>query len=893
VRRSSVLTAAALLAPPGSTRLIAQNSDSSGAAAPVSAPVATVAAARVAAGIQLDGILDEAAWAEAIPATGLTQRDPDEGAPPTEPTDIRVLLGGDALYVGARLSDHAPSRIRAHLTRRDAKSESDRFTVELDSRGDRLTAFVFEVNPSGARRDGVLRPNGTVDYSPDPVWAAAVRQDAAGWTAEMRIPLSQLRFNRRGDTWGVQFIRFIQRRREEDVFAFVPKTEHASVARFGRLTGLAGLPASRHIEIAPYVTGRGEYTHPEDGDPFRDGSDYFTNGGADLRAGGGGSLVLDATFNPDFGQVEVDPAIVNLSAFETFFDEKRPFFLEGASLFSFAQLNAYNTATYPSVFNSRRIGRPPQRDLFDDGAVFADAPTVTRIPAALKLTGKTAGGWSVGVLDAVTREEHGRFVDDLGASHRVPVEPLSNYFVGRLRHESSDGNSAIGGLLTAVDRRLDDATLARLLRSSAYLGGLDLNRYWSDQTWALDAFVTGSLVRGDPAAIARAQRSSARYYQRPDAENLSLDTTRTSLAGYNALVALSKLSGNWVGSLALQDESPGYETNDVGFETRTNRRAVATDVGYAEYRPGRLWRNYRVDLFTTHEWDYDWNRIRFDIGLALTARFRSFWEATLVTDFYPATSDDHLTRGGPLTRAPAARRVDLQIDSDSRRKHTFGLGTSYFWTTAGTHFLALTPSLTLNPRSNLRIEVGPSLTFQRDAAQYVQTETDPTAAATFGSRYLFAKLKQTEAALETRVDWTFTPTLSLQLYVQPLISANEFRDYKELRAPRTYDFAVYGRDRGTIAPDGEGGFTVDPDGSGPAAPFTVADQSFNFRSLRANLVLRWEYRPGATLFLVWQQNRSSEADGVGDFDFGRDFKSLRTTPADNVLAMKLSYWLGL
>jgi hypothetical protein len=609
--------------------------------------------------------------------------------------------------------------------------------------------------------------------------------------------------------------------------------------------------------------------------------------------GAGGNLVLDATFNPDFGQVEVDPAIVNLSAFETFFDEKRPFFLEGASLFSFGQNNAYNTAGYPSVFNSRRIGRPPQRDLFDDGAVFADAPTVTRIPAALKLTGKTAGGWSVGLLDAVTREEHGRFVDDLGASHRVPVEPLSNYFVGRLRHESPDGNSAVGGLLTAVDRRQDDATLAGLLRSSAYLGGLDLDRYWGDQTWGLDAFVTGSLVRGEATAIARTQRSSARYYQRPDAESFSLDTTRTSLAGYNALVALTKLSGNWVGSLALQDESPGYETNDVGFETRTNRRAVATDVGYAEYRPGRLWRNYRVDLFTTHEWDYDWNRMRFDIGLALTARFLNFWETTLVTDLYPATSDDHLTRGGPLARAPSARRVDLQIASDSRRKHTFGLGSSYFWTTEGTHFLALTPSLTLNPRSNVRIDVAPSLTFQEDAAQYVQTEPDPTAAGTFGSRYVFAKLKQTEAALETRIDWTFTPTLSLQLYVQPLISANEFRDYKEFRAPRTYDFAVYGRDQGTIAPDGEGGFTVDPDGSGPAAPFAVADQSFNFRSLRANLVLRWEYRPGATLFLVWQQNRSSEADGVGTFDFGRDFRNLRTTPADNVLAMKVSYWLGL
>jgi hypothetical protein len=843
--------------------------------------------------IRLDGVLDERAWADAIPATHLTQRDPDEGAAPTERTDIRVLLGGDALYVGARLYDHTPAQIRAHLTRRDVRSESDRFIVELDSRADRRTAFVFEVNPSGARRDGVLRPNGTVDYSPDPVWAVAARQDGAGWSSEMRIPLSQLRFNRGGETWGVQFIRFIQRRREEDDFAFVPKTEHPSVARFGRLTGLVDLPATRHIEAAPYITGRGEYTHPEDGDPFRDGNDYFGRAGGDLRLLAGGSLVLDATFNPDFGQVEVDPAIVNLTAFETFFDEKRPFLLEGASLFSFAQLNAYNTANTPSVFNSRRIGRPPQRDLFAEGAVFAEAPTVTRIPAALKLTGKTAGGWSVGALEAVTREEQGRLIDDLGGRHRVPVEPLSNYFVGRLRHESPDGNSAVGGLLTAVDRRLDDPVLAGRLRSSAYLAGLDLNQYWGDQGWAVDGFVTGSVVRGEAAAIARTQRASARYYQRPDAEHVSLDTTRTSLAGYNAAVALTKLSGNWLGSLALQDKSPGYETNDLGFETSTSRRAVATDVAYAEYQPGRLWQNYRVDLFTTDEWDYDWNRVRFDIGLAFSTRFLNFWEATLVADLYPATSDDHLTRGGPLARAPAARRLDLQIASDARRKHTVGLGADYFWTTAGTDLLTLAPSLTLNPRSNLRVDVVPSLTLQHDAAQYVQTEPDPMATATFGHRYVFARLKQTEAAIETRVDWTFTPSLSLQLYLQPLISANAFTDYAEFRAPRTYDFAVYGRDQGTIAPDGAGGFSADPDGPGAASPFSVTDQSFNFRSLRVNLVLRWEYRPGATLFLVWQQNRNSEADGVGDFDLGRDVRGLRITPADNVLAMKVSYWLGL
>jgi len=890
VRRFTVLITVAFLAPGLSARLAAQAPDTSTGSS-VTAP--TIAAARLDGGIQLDGALDEPAWADAAPVTQLIQRDPDEGAPPTEQTEIRVLLAGDALYVGARLFDREPPRIRALLTRRDATSESDRFTVELDSRFDRLTAFVFEVNPRGVRRDGVLQADGTVDYSPDPVWESGVRQDAAGWSAEIRIPLSQLRFNRGGDTWGAQFIRFIQRRGEEDVWSFIPKTEHASVSRFGRLTGLADLPASRHVELAPYVTGRGEYTHPDLGDPFRDGSDYYTTGGADLRLGVGGNLALDATVNPDFGQVEVDPAIVNLSANETFFDEKRPFFLEGASLFSFAQVNAFNRAGFPDVFNSRRIGRPPQRNLADDDPAYSDAPVVSRIPAALKLTGKSAGGWSVALLDGVTKEEHGRFIDEAGDRHEVPLEPLSNYFVGRVRHESADGNRAIGGLLTAVDRRLGDATLAGLLRSSAYVGGVDFNHFWGNQGWALDGFVTGSLVRGDTAAIARTQRSPARYYQRPDAEHFGLDATRTSLAGHNGVVSIAKLSGRWLGSLTLQDKSPGYETNDVGFEVYTNRRAVATDIGYATYRPGRLFRNYRADVFTTHEWDYDWNRITFDLGLTQTARLRNFWQVNLVTHFFPATSDDHLTRGGPLARAPSAREVTLQIDSDSRRRHTFGLGTTYSWTTAGGHALSLTPAFTVNPGSNLRIAVTPSLTFLREMAQYVQTETDPTAVATFGSRYVFAELRQTEIALETRVNWTFTPTLSLQFYAQPLLSANEFRDYKELRAPRTFDFAVYGRDQGTIASDGDGGFAVDPDGPGAAGAFTVADQSFNFRSLRANLVLRWEYRPGATLFLVWQQSRSNEADGVGDFDLGRDFRSLRTTPADNLLAVKLSYWLGL
>ncbi len=864
------------------------------AQAPDSAFAPTITAARLKGELHLDGRLDDAAWSAATPVAGLVQRDPDEGQPPTERTEIRVLLGDDALYVGVRLFDREPARIRALLTRRDEPSESDRFTVQLDSRHDHLTGFLFEVNPRGVRRDGVIQADGTVDYAPDPVWEAEVRQDESGWSAEIRIPLSQLRFNRSGDTWGVQFTRFIQRKGEEDVFSFVPKNQRNGVNRYGHLTGLVDLPAAHHAEIAPYLSGRGEYTHPPPGDPFRDGNDYFEDAGTDLKLGVGSNLTLDATINPDFGQVEVDPARVNLSEFELFFPEKRPFFLEGSSLFSFAQVNAWNQAGFPNVFNSRRIGRSPQLGLGGPNVVSADVPVETRIPGALKLTGKTAGGWSLAILDAVTREEKGRFVDTLGAVNRVPVEPLTNYFVGRLRRESADGNTAVGGLFTAVDRQLDDPTLAGALRSSAYLGGLDLTRYWNNQSWALDAFVTGSLVRGSPGAIALTQRSPARYYQRPDAGRFSLDSTRTALAGFNAVVALTKLSGrHWLGSVALQDKSPGYETNDVGFEVFTNRRALATDLAYVEYRPGRWFRSYRVDGYSTQEWDYEWNNVTNYSGATQVARLRNFWQWQLETDFFTATTDDHLTRGGPLARAPGGVFVRAQVNSDSRKRHTFGLAANYTRTTATEHSLTVSPSLTINPGSNLQIRLAPSLSVNHNLGQFVQSVPDSTATATFGSRYVFATLRQTSLALEARLNWTFTPTLSLQLYAQPLLVSNGFSDYKELRAVRSYDFDIYGRDRGTIAPDGAGGFTVDPDGAGPAAAFNVGDQNFNFRALRANVVLRWEYRPGAALFLVWQQSRTDAASGVSDFDFGRDFRALRFTPADNVLALKASYWVGI
>jgi len=855
------------------------------------APIMT--AAPLIGSIQVDGILDETAWQNAEPTTSFTQLRPNEGESVSERTEVRVLVGSDALYIGARLFDSEPDQIRAALVRRDVVSDFDYMMVYLDSRHDHNTSFIFVLTPSGAFQDAALGADGQLDLGWDPVWEGAATVDGQGWSAEWKIPFSQLRFGSEADAeWGIQVLRMIRRKGEQATFAFVPLSEQSGPHRYGHLRGLGQLHAHDRLELLPYATTRSEHLKVDPENPFRSNADQFHRAGLDLKYGISASLTLDATVNPDFGQVGVDPAVVNLSDYETYFPERRPFFVEGAEIFRFGSAGSdLAQSDLGSLFYSRRIGAAPHRGLSDLDASYTDVPEQTTIGGAVKVSGRVGEDWSAGLMEAVTLEEEGRFVGQDGVQGSTVVEPLSSYLVGRARRDFRDGNSAVGGIVTAVNRDLSDPALGEILHAEAYVAGLDLNHSWKNREWFVSGTVTGSLVRGSQEAILLTQESSARYWQRPDAGHVEVDPTRTSMGGWSGSLSAGRSAGDhWLGAVLLQAQSPGFEANDLGFVPRVDARGSTVAVAYQDQVPNRLTRSYTVDLSgsVTQNFDGDWVGMRLRVGSA--QQWANYWRSSTSMSAWPETDNDRLTRGGPVSRHPSGISLTQSISTDPRRPYTVRSSLNY--QRGGRGGWGFTPSLGTTFRPSPALEVSLSPTFKRahSVMQYVRTVPDETADQTYGARYVFSDLDQTSLSLDTRVSWTFTPRLSLQLFAQPFLATGDYSRFKELREPRKWGWDVYGEDTGTVSEDGSF-YTIDPDGTGPAEPFSLGNPDFNIRSLRGNAVLRWEYRPGSSVYLVWQQRRYHRAP-TGEFDGQEDVDALFNTPSENVFALKVSYWWG-
>ena len=853
-----------------------------------------IAAARRAGPVQVDGRLDEAAWQAATPFTSFIQVDPSEGQPASERTEARVLIDDEAIYVGVRMHDSDPAGIQRQLARRDESIEGDIVEIILDSYHSHLGAFLFRLSAAGARRDATVNANGGSDNTWDAVWEGKATVDGGGWTAEVRIPLSQLRYDARRESheWGIQIGRKIARKAEVSVLSFTPKNEQQGVHAYGHLTGLGRLASPRQMELVPYTLAKNVNPVVPANDPFRRQNQVVPGAGLDAKYGITSSLTLDVTINPDFGQVEVDPAVVNLSAFETFYPERRPFFVEGASIFSFGSMRTNNSSNGYNFVHTRRIGRQPFRSMSGTGVDFVDAPQETTIGAAAKLTGRSGSGWSIGLLDAVTTREEARLRLSDGTDQRAIVEPRANYFVGRVKRDLRQGNTTIGMGVTTVHRDLSDPALEPIFRSAAYAAGIDWNHAWANRTWAFDGNVVLTSNRGHPDAIRSLQTSPARYYQRPDRGSTLYDPTRTSLDGHVAELTFAKLAGkHWRGTLTYQDYSPGFETNEGGFLGSTDMRGIAPLIQYAENTPGKHFRSWGHYLFWNPTWNYDGDMTFNGVGSIHYAELPNFWNVQARLDWRPQVYDDRLTRGGPVGVVPTGKGANIDISSDRRKKHTGGLFVSHFWRGVGGFTTQISPRATIRPSTAVRVTLSPSYTRNKSLSQYVTQVTDATATGTYGSRYLFATIEQDQLSMVTRVDWTFTPALSLQLFAQPLIAAADFVDYKELATPRAFGYRVYGQDVGTIARGSDGMYTVDPDSTGPAAPFTFRDRDFNRRSLRGSAVLRWEYRPGSALFLVWQQQRFEEL-GINDFGVRRDLDALLAVRPENVFVIKASYWLG-
>jgi uncharacterized protein DUF5916/cellulose/xylan binding protein with CBM9 domain len=822
----------------------------------------TVLAARTSGPITIDGVLAEPLWSDGEAFTTLVQRDPVEGAPPSQRTEVRVAYDDDALYVGARLLDSAPDSVVARLARRDASIASDRFALYLDPYHDRRSGYYFMVNAAGTQYDGTLSNDVEDDKSWDGVWEGRARMDDQGWTVEMRIPYSQLRFARNDpQVWGINFMREIPRRRERSYAAYRPRKASGFVSRFPDLVGIGAIAPGRAIELMPYVTTQTEHLDHPPGDPFNDGSRLRGNTGGDLRTRLGG-LTLNATGNPDFGTVEIDPATVNLTDVEDFFEEKRPFFVEGAGTFAFGRQGAgdYWDSDWddPLFFYSRRIGRAPQGRV--PSSDFEDVPVATRILWAGKLIGRLGPHWSLGTLHAVTDREVARLADP-DTTWKVEIEPLTYYGVTRAQREIGR-RAGLGLLSTTAFRTFKEPALRNQLNSASVLAGLDGWLFLdSRETWVLSGWSAVSRVEGNARRMIALQRSSAHYFQRPDASHVDVDSAATSLTGYASRYWINKQKGAVLFNSAVGFLSPSFDVNDLGFMRRSDVVNGHVGSGYKWTRPKRLFRyqTLKAAAFTTL--DDGGNVTRRGIEGSSYTEFKNGHTLSLYGTFDAPALNNRRTRGGPLTRNPKAISVGMDYLGNTQQRSYGYLSAGGASSATGSWSAYAYPGAEWKPSAAVSIKLTPGWSRLHEDAQFVTVLTDP-ASPTNGHRYVFATLDQRTASASLRLNWTFTPRIGLETYVQPFVSSAAYKGFKSLARARSYAF--------------------DPSGYTDDLDFTV-------RSLKGNAVLRWEYRPGSTLFLVWTQRRS-ESDSFAETSLPLD--RVGDARPENIVLIKLSYYLS-
>lgn len=851
-----------------------------------------LAAVRSEAPIRIDGVLEEPVW-QGPGCEAFRQTDPVDGAAPTERTVVRFAFDRKNLYVAARLHDASPGAIVSRLGRRDEAVDSDWFDFAIDPYLDRRSGFLFSVNPAGSIQDGTLFNDEDRDLAWDGVWESAARVDAAGWMVEIRIPFDQLRFPAREEyTWGVNCRRLVKRTNEEAVLSWRPKEESGFVSRFALLSGIRDIDPGGLNELLPFAVGRGRFRPAEPGNPFRTGRDFGADAGFDFKSTLRSNLTLNLTVNPDFGQVEVDPAVINITDQETYYQEKRPFFVEGADIFRFGGGGAnqvrelgWNT---PAFFYSRRIGRRPQGGA--GGGGFADSPDWTTILGAVKLTGKMAGGWNVGVLSAATARESAR-IDLGGERSRREIEPAAGYGVVRALKEMDDGGRGVGIIATSVVRGIESDSLDSVLAQRAFSLAMDGWSYLDrSRTWVLTGWFGGTRVEGSPDSITRLQTSSMHYYQRPEADYVRLDPEATSLGGWAGRIYLNKQKGNVIFNAGLGAMSPGFDAMDLGYHARGDKINGHVEAGYQSFHPGRLFRSWRVILQTYR--NYDFGGVKFDemYNLSATSRFLNYWSANLYFSYDPNRYSHWLTRGGPLALLVWGFTRRVTVTTDDRRNTVYSLGV-FYRTHPDSHNYSIDASVRWRPSANFSLSVGPEYSWRHSIGQFITKIPDPSMTETYGIRYICSDIVQETLAAEIRLSWTFTPKLSLQAYLQPFLGTGDYTRFKEFARPKTFDFNLFGENGSTIAFEG-GFYRVDPDGPGPAAPFAFREPDFNMKSMRGTVVLRWEYLPGSTAYAVWTQNRADYSH-PGDFDPGRDLGLLLEAPGENIFLLKFSYRFGL
>ncbi len=842
----------------------------------------------------IDGRLDDEAWKEGEWAGDYTQQIPVEGGAASQKTELKVLYDDRNIYFAIRAYDDM-SKITKYPARRDSQS-GDVVGVCFDSLYDKRAGFEFDLNAAGTKVDLVLTNEGW-DTTWDAVWDGKVAYEADAWTAEFRVPLSQLRYSPQDvQTWGMHSWRWIDRLQEESQWNLIPRQGTGRLYNFGELHGIRGLKQRRRLELLPYLLGEVKSLPDEPGNPYVGSADGKGAVGLDAKVGLTSNFTLDATINPDFGQVEADPSVVNLTTYETFYEEKRPFFLEGKRIFSLGLPGSAiagdqsGTLQGDQLFYSRRIGAAPSIAPDAREGAFVETPGETSIIAAAKITGKTTDGLSVGLLQSITDDEQARLSLD-GIESRATVAPTTNYLVGRVQKDWDKGNTILGGMFTSTHRWLPDSAALKRLPSDALTGAVDATHFFAKRSYVVEGKGFFSNVSGDAIAIRALQTSPVHYYQRADADHLDVDPDATSMSGHGGTVRFARYGNSkWTWGESVRWMSPGLDLNDVGYLQRADVILNEARLEFNETTPRGLFRGYGFSVRRDDGWDFGGLKSEGSTGFAAFGSFSNLWGVSAELDLVEASTDTRLLRGGPAMTTSGLASLEAGFHSDRSRRAAFELelerdfafdGDGYQW--------RVSTEVDLRPTNAFSLSADITWDHNVENLQYVATTSSPVSLG--DPKYVLGRLDQETLGITFRANYFITPDLSIQYYGSPFVSNGTYGRFK--RATSTPRADAYG-DRFYEYAASEIAYSPAFDlyrVSEGGAPYTFGNPDFEFRQFRSNLVGRWEFRPGSSVYVVWSQDRTDEEV------FGKPLTSsldrLRLAPAANVFLVKFSYWFGM
>lgn len=809
------------------------------------------------------------------------QHEPYDDRRPSQQTNFKILYDDDNIYVLIFAEDSEAQKINKRMSRRDTW-EGDLTGIQFDTYNDNRTSFAFVVSAAGVKTDAIYTNDGdNENLEWDPIWFVKTNVTDKGWYAEMQIPISQLRFSSEDNkSWGLQLARYIFRKDEFTIWKGFSRDKHGWVQHFGTLKGIENLNPKKQIEFVPYLVAGIDKDDISNENPFRNKIEPISKIGLDGKIGLSNDFILDFTINPDFGQIEADPSVVNLTAFEVFYDERRPFFIEGKSITDFSL-----GTDGARLFYSRRIGKSPSYHPDVSGDAFVDAPQNTNILGAIKITGKTKNGLSVGIIESLTSKEFAH-ISENGVESKEMIEPLTNYFLARVQQDFNGGRSQFGGIITSTNRAIETDNL-NFLPNTAVSGGLNYKKYWKEKTYYFISRASFSHIVGSKNSISRLQTSARRFFQRPDADYVTFNDDRNTLSGTQMTVMAGKQgSSGWRFGINATYLSPEFAVNDLGYVRLTDKISQWSWGGYKTKKPFSVFRDVSINASQWSGYDFGGRRMFSGADMTAEANFTNNWYFKHKAGHEFQDFNNFLMRGGGGIYTPGGNYFNTEIQTNSTKDIVLELTNNYYDYDEFKNGYKFILELEMQPLNALSVDIEAEYSYEQNNMQYIDLIDIEDA----DNEYLFASIFRNTYSISINLNYNITPDFTLQYYAAPYISNGVYNGFKTVANPvaedyydRFHKYSEYSYWKNMENSELE----IDDDNDGNVDYF-VNNPDFNFKEFNSNLVLRWEYQPGSVFYLVWSQYRL-HTDNIYEYRIARSYKNLFSTFPKDVFMLKFTY----